>query len=99
MDKKLPRIFKNTNISNEGNNKEVFYSFLTERGNYERSDNNSESYVNKIDYIFNTLVEIRTYSDTYTTKIVSKVGDHILTSDNRTILLSEIKDIKIKDRI
>lgn len=98
MDKKLPSVFKNENISREGNNKEVFYSFLENRPTLKNEPRNHDSYVDRVEYVFNTLVTITTTSDTHITKIVGKLGDHILTSDNRKILLKDIKDIKLKSR-
>ena len=84
--KKLPDIYKNTKVQNT--NKNVFYSF--ERENDERT-------FSKEDIIFNDVVIIKTVDNTYETRIVSKLNDHILTSSKDIIYLKDIKSIKRKD--
>lgn len=89
MNKELPSIYKNTNCSYINNNKKVFYSSdLNKEPMIERNSKNIDE-----EYILNTPVIIQTYSEKINTKIVSKVGDHILTSTNKIIKLSEIKSI------
>ena len=85
--KKLPSIYKNTKVSST--NKDVFYSF-------EKDDNNERSF-KKEDIIFNDIVIIKTIDNTYETKIVAKLNDHILTSNKDIIYLKDIKSIKRKD--
>lgn len=48
-------------------------------------------------FIFNVPVEIITKDVTLNTKIVSKVGDHLLTNAGKIIQLDDILSIKIKD--
>ncbi len=73
-----------------------------------RSNNNinnldsPSSFTNSIDnlfkrkqFIFNVPVEIVTKENTFNTKIVSKVDDHILTSNGKIIQLEDILSIKI----
>ena len=84
--KKLPDIYKNSKVVNT--NKNVFYSF--EKENDERS-------FSKDDIIFNDVVIIKTIDNTYETRIVSKLNDHILTSSKDIIYLKDIKSIKRKD--
>ena len=93
MNKKLPDIYKNTFEEKDGNNKKVFYSFI---GNDRNTSYENKIAINEIDYVFNKLVDINTKTGVYTTKIISKVGDHILTSDGRRVLLNEIISIKLK---
>ena len=84
--KKLPEMYKNSNVQRP--NKNVFYSFEKEE-----SDRN----FSKDDIIFNDIVIIKTVDSTYETKIVSKLNDHILTSNKDIIYLKDIKSIKRKD--
>ena len=84
--KKLPEMYKNSNVQSP--NKNVFYSFEKEE-----SDRN----FSKDDIIFNDIVIIKTVDSTYETKIVSKLNDHILSSNKDLIYLKYIKSIKRKD--
>jgi len=84
--KKLPEMYKNTSVLSP--NKNVFYSF-------EKDD--SDRTFSKEDIIFNDVVIIKTIDNTYETKIVSKLNDHILTSSKEIIYLKDIKSIKRKD--
>lgn len=84
--KKLPDIYKNTKVTST--NKNVFYSF--EKDSDERT-------FDKDDIIFNDIVIIKTVDNTYETRIVSKLNDHILTSSKDIIYLKDIKSIKRKD--
>jgi len=84
---KLPEIYKNTRVVSP--NKDVFYSF--------EKDNSSNRSFSKDDIIFNDVVIIKTVDNTYETKIVSKLNDHILTSSKDIIYLRDIEYIKRKD--
>ena len=83
---KLPDMYKNTNVNSP--NKNVFYSFEKEE---------STRNFSKEDIIFNDIVIIKTIDNIYETKIVSKLNDHILTSNRDIIYLKDIKSIKRKD--
>ena len=48
-------------------------------------------------FIFNVPVEINLKNETLNTKLVSKVGDHVLTNTGKVIQLEDILFIKIKD--
>jgi hypothetical protein len=86
---KLPDMYKNNNVISP--NKNVFYSF--------ENDESDHSFT-KEDIIFNDMVIIKTIdNNTYETKIVSKLNDHILTSNKNIIYLKDIKYIKRKDHI
>lgn len=47
-------------------------------------------------FIFNVPVEIISRNETLNTKIVSKVGDHLLTSSGKVIQIEDILSIRIK---
>lgn len=84
---KLPKMYKNTNVASP--NKNVFYSF-------EKEDRPRTSL--KKDIIFNDVVIIKTIDNNiYETKIVSKLNDHITTSNKQIIYLKDIESIKRKD--
>ncbi len=83
---KLPEIYKNKKVVN--NNREVFYSF--------EKDKDDRTF-SKDDIVFNELVTIKTKDSTYVTKILSKLNDHILTSNKDIIYLRDIKAIERKD--
>lgn len=83
---RLPEIYKNTRVIST--NKDVFYSF--------EKDNDDRTF-SKDDIIFNDVVIIKTVDNTYETRIVSKLNDHILTSGKDIIYLKDIKSIKRKD--
>lgn len=85
---KLPSIYKNTKITSK--NKDVFYSF-------EKDYSKEDKRFNKKDIIFNDIVIIKTIDNTYETKIVAKLNDHILTSNKDIIYLKDIEYIKRKD--
>lgn len=51
----------------------------------------------KNQFIFNVPVEIITKEETLNTRIVSKVGDHVLTNSGKIVKLEDILSIKIKD--
>lgn len=85
---RLPEMYKNSKVQSP--NKSVFYSF-------EKDD--SDRTFSKDDIIFNDVVIIKTVDNTYETRIVSKLNDHILTSSKDIIYLKDIKSIKRKDHI
>lgn len=97
MNKKLPSIFKNTDHSIVNNNKKIFYSNFEDRGIGNRIINNNTNTNNtkdiKDEYLFNRTVRINTRDGEVVAKVVSRVGDHILTSTNKKILLSDIISI------
>lgn len=49
------------------------------------------------EFVFNVPVEIITKEGTFHTKIVSKVGEQILTTGGKTIQLKDILSIRIKE--
>ena len=113
MDKKLPSIFKNQIDKEIENNKKVFYSKyetvsnVVEKTSEVNSSNDMKvsSLSSSLDellknnqFIFNVPVEISLKNEILNTKIVSKVGDHLLTSNGKIINLEDVLLIKIKDK-
>ena len=112
MDKKLPSIFKNEIDKKIDNNKKVFYSKYESVGNVvektsevDSLNDRSTSLSSSLDellknnqFIFNVPVEISLKEEIVNTKIVSKVGDHLLTSSGKIINLEDILLIRIKDK-
>jgi len=93
---RLPNVFKNGNIINNGNNKTSFYSYKENVASL--MENGVRVSSNDIDYLFNRKVIIKTRNGKHDCKIVSKLNDHILTSNNEKILIVDIEDIKLKDQ-
>ena len=113
MDKKLPSIFKNEIDKKIDNNKKVFYSKYESIGNVvektsdvdSSNDRSVSSLSSSLDellknnqFIFNVPVEISLKEEIVNTKIVSKVGDHLLTSSGKIINLEDVLLIRIKDK-
>ena len=91
MNKKLPSVYKNTNCNYINNNKTVFYcDDRTDERIVEKTSTNIEN-----EYILNTPVIIETYTEKINAKIVSKIKDHIMTSNNKIIKLKDIKSIDL----
>ena len=90
MNRKLPKIYKESNSKKINNNKTVFYS-----DNSFNNTDNKETFNLEEEYVFNTPVIIETVDEILKTKIVGKVKDHILTSNNKVIKLNEIKKISL----
>ncbi len=92
MKKKLPSIYKENNYTHVSNNRYVFRSDNTSKS-YSVSDNKSIDFDSI--YLLNTPVIIETLDNkVIKSKIVGKLGDHILTSNNEIIKLINIKSIK-----
>lgn len=114
INKELPKIFKNTEAKKTNNNTKVFCSFYdNSKGDFEVKEeskdydqvNSSNNYYDTVDrllnsnkFVFNVPVEIETKDGLIYTKIISKIDDHILTSDSKIIQLHDIISIKIKGR-
>ncbi len=106
MSKDLPSIFKNTPNRKINNNKNVYYSKygnLIEPVKNDESiieDNSLNGTVNNMlknrQFVFNVPVEIKTKDGIFNSSIVSKVGDHLLTSDGKTIIIEDILSIKLR---
>ena len=108
MNKKLPNIFKNNNISTTNNKKICYLSDEEKSSNIVNSFRNNDSFsvedkIKKLfkssRYIFNINVLIKTNKKEYDTKIAGKVKNSLVTVDNDVIPIVEIEDIIIKDQI
>lgn len=97
---KLPKVFHNDINKNIDNNNKIFYSATKEKNASEDKPINITKKINDIfsspNYIYKADVEITTKSDTYTTKIIGRNKSHLITMENKTIPISEIKNIKTK---
>ena len=91
MEKKLPKIYKGEDYSHVNNNKKIFCFDGTERKSFDEDKNRLS--LDK-ESLINIPVKIETFDEVITAKIVSKVGDHIMTSTNKIIKLKDIKSIK-----
>jgi len=110
MNKKLPEIFKSQSDRLVNNNKCVFYSryesvgnvseeFTEETNVVEKSENFSstvDNFFKNNQFIFNVPVEIVTKDKSFDTKIISKVGDHLLTIGGEVISLVDLVSVKLK---
>lgn len=98
---KLPEIFKVQLKKGVDNNDKVYYSSLANINNKNKTYfNNNDSINTKLrklfnngSYIFNIKVIIKTKNNSYDTKIAGKLGDRIITIDNKIIPINEIIDI------
>ena len=108
MSKDLPFIFKNTSNKKIENNKKVFYSKYENISNIESNNNEinleGNTYQEALNnlfknnqFVFNVPVEIITKDKNINTKIVSKVNDHLLTSNGEVIKLEDILSIVINN--
>lgn len=111
MSKELPAIFKNPSNKAIDNNKRVFYSRYDSIGNVVEREEDKEidlsdavtfnDALNNLfknnQFVFNVPVEIITKNETINSKIVSKVGDHLLTASGKVIKLEDILSVRIKD--
>lgn len=92
----LPNIFK-PNISKElKNNKDVYYSKNEDFREITKQSKNNETpleVINRLSqngYIFSKKVKIITTNKIYETKIAAKLGNKIITLDNKSISISDI---------
>ena len=105
MNKKLPRVFRNTIDKEIKNNREVYYvnssdddfSFVKEKKDIIKEDIDINEKIRRIfkpgRHIFAISVIIVTKDKTYDTKIAGKVKDNIITLDNDVININSILDI------
>lgn len=98
--KKLPKIYHEDINKAITNNKEVYYSKYEESKSVEEKESESVDEVlkkvfNGIGYSFNIPLKIITNNKTYETSLIGKTGNYLITFDDDTIPLSEVKEIKI----
>ena len=95
---KLPKIYHEDINKSIKNNKQVTYI----RNNNISSNNESDSIeevlnkvFNGVGYSFNIPLRIETYHKVYNTSLIGKTSNYLLTFDNDTIPISDIKKIVI----
>ena len=92
MKKKLPSLYKGNDYAHINNNRCVFRS--NEFGTVDSTSDTKRIDLESV-YLINTPVVIETMDNkVIKTKIVGKLSDHILTSNNEIIELVNIKSIK-----
>ena len=96
---KLPKIYHEDINKSIKNNKQVTY---IRNNNVSSSNNESDSIeevlnkvFNGVGYSFNIPLRIETYHKVYNTSLIGKTSNYILTFDNDTIPISDIKKIVI----
>ena len=103
---KIPKVFQNKIDKTLNNNNEIYYSSKSEeKENTDKNEivkdrNKLNKKINQIftspNYIYKANVEIKTKDSTYVTKIIGRNKTHLITMDNKTILIDDIIDIEKK---
>ncbi len=94
--KKLPKIYHEQINKKIKNNKEIAYvskEDITEEKKEESIDEVLNKVFNGIGYSFNIPLRIETYNKVYETSLIAKSNNYLITFDNDTIPLSEVKKI------
>ena len=93
MKDKLPNIYKGSDIRN--NNKKTYYS--NEKPSIERKKPSVklQDLFASPSFIFNIRVLIKTKEENYNTRIAGKMGNNIITVDNKVIPIRDIIDIQL----
>ena len=98
---KLPKIYHEDINKSIKNNKQVTYIRNNTDTSY-RNNNESDSIEDVLDkvfngvgYSFNIPLRIETYHKVYNTSLIGKTSNYLLTFDNDTIPISDIKKIVI----
>ena len=104
MKKKLPEIFKNTIDKELDNNENVYYSATNKpeskinNAAKEVKKNDIREKINKIflstSYIYKANVKIITKDKSFSTKIIGRNKNYLITMDNQTIPIDSIIDIE-----
>ena len=98
MNKELPSISKFSNNKTFNNNENIYYSFM--ETNIDNDINKEEKIISlndlfrKGEYVFNIPVVIKTRDNVFNTKIIGKLNNYIITSNNKKILINDIVSIK-----
>ena len=97
---KLPKIYHEDINKSIKNNKQVTY--IRNSNSISESNNESDSIeevlnkvFNGVGYSFNIPLRIETYHKVYNTSLIGKTSNYLLTFDNDTIPISDIKKIVI----
>ena len=94
--KKLPKIYHEQINKKIKNNKEIAYvskGGITEEKKEESIDDVLNKVFNGIGYSFNIPLRIETFNKVYETSLIAKSNNYLITFDNDTIPLSEVKKI------
>ena len=99
---KKPEIFK-PNMNFVDNNKKAYYSYLENpleidnKSEEEKETSDVMGFLNNISnsgsYVFNKKVVIVTKDKTYDTRLAGKLGNRLITLDNDSINIDDIKKI------
>ena len=101
---KKPKIFK-PNMDFVDNNKKTYCSYLDDKLGIDSSErefkiNRKEDVINFINqlsnsgsYVFNKNIYIKTNNEEFETRIAGKIGNRIITLDNRSINIDDIVSI------
>ncbi len=94
--KKLPKIYHEDITKEIKNNKKVSYVEKDSNRVYEKDKINEvlKEVFNGIGYSFNIPLRIETVDKTYETSLIGKSNNYLITFDNDTILINDIKSIK-----
>ena len=90
--KKLPELYKNTNINPKDNNKKICHL----KENINVKEEVLDKIFNGISHPYNIKVLITTNNKSYETYLVSKTKKNIVTLDNEVIPIDNIINIEIK---
>ena len=94
--KKLPKIYHEQINKKIKNNKEIAYvskEGIIEEKKEESIDDVLNKVFNGIGYSFNIPLRIETFNKVYETSLIAKSNNYLITFDNDTIPLSEVKKI------
>ena len=101
MEKKIPKVFQNDIDKDISNNDKYYYS--ANKSKNEKTVNkpiNINKKINEIfsapTYVYKANVEIKTNNSTFTTKIIGRNKNYLITLDNKTIPINDIVDINMK---
>lgn len=101
MEKKIPKVFQNDIDKDISNNDKYYYS--ANKSKKEKTVNkpiNINKKINEIfsapTYVYKANVEIKTNNSTFTTKIIGRNKNYLITLDNKTIPINDIVDINMK---
>ena len=95
--KKLPKIYHEDINKNIKNNKRVSYVKNSNNVVYSKDEVNKvlKEVFNGIGYSFNKKLRIYTDTKTYETSLIGKSNKYLITFDNDTIFIDDIKQIEI----
>lgn len=99
--KKLPKIYQNNSAKKIKNNKEICYLRNEKQNSYKEGENDlsTKEIINEIfsgiGYSYNIPVKIITDQKIYTTSLIAKTKEKVVTLDNEVIAIKDIKSIEL----